>query len=42
MIKIHLRDGGSKFSLIYAKYLVRKVLAPLVRVRRARMLEKKD
>ena len=42
MIKIHLRDGGSKFSVIYAKYLVRKVLAPLVRARRARMLGKKD
>ncbi len=42
MIKIHLRDGGSKFSVIYVKYLVRKVLAPLVRARRARMFGKKD
>ena len=42
MIKIHLRDGGSKFSVIYAKYLARKVLGPIVRARRARMFEKKD
>lgn len=37
MLKIHLRNGGSKFSVLYVKYLIRKVLAPLINARRKRM-----
>lgn len=34
MIRIHRRDGGGWFSLIVAKYYVRKVVAPLLNWRR--------
>jgi glycosyltransferase involved in cell wall biosynthesis len=37
MLKVHFRDGGSRFSIIYAKYLVRKLAAPLINWRRRRM-----
>jgi hypothetical protein len=30
MIRVHFRDGGSRFSLLYAKYLVRRVLEPVM------------
>ena len=33
MLKVHYRDGGSWFSIIQAKYLVRKAIAPLWRLR---------
>ncbi len=36
MIRIHYRDGGSRFSVITAKYVLRKLLAPLVTWRRRR------
>ena len=36
MLRIHKRNGGSAFSLLYAKYLLRKVLAPVIRWRRRR------
>lgn len=36
MVEIHKRDGGSSFSIIVAKYYLRKVLAPLVTWRRRR------
>lgn len=36
MIRIHYRDGGRKFSVITIKYLIRKLLAPLVTWRRRR------
>ena len=36
MLRIHKRNGGSVFSLLYAKYLLRKVLAPAIRRRRRR------
>ena len=36
MLRIHKRNGGSVFSLLYAKYLLRKVLAPVIRWRRRR------
>jgi glycosyltransferase involved in cell wall biosynthesis len=37
MLKVHFREGGSRFSVIYAKYLVRKVVAPFLTWRRRRM-----
>lgn len=39
MMKIHRRDGGSWFSVIGVKYLLRKVLAPLVTWRRRRRVQ---
>jgi glycosyltransferase involved in cell wall biosynthesis len=40
MLKVHRRDGGSLFSVIYAKYLIRKLAAPWINLRRKRLLEK--
>ncbi len=40
MLKIHLRDGGSKWSPLFAKYLLRKLLAPLVRWRRKKLFSR--
>jgi len=38
MLKVHYRDGGSRFSIITAKYLIRKLIAPIWRIRvRGRM-----
>jgi hypothetical protein len=39
MIRVHYRDGGSFFSIIVAKYYLRKLLAPLWNLRRQRMLK---
>ena len=39
MIKVHYRDGGSFFSVIVAKYYLRKLLAPLWNGRRQKMLK---
>lgn len=36
MIRIHRRDGGSWFSVIFLKFYLRKLLAPLVTWRRRR------
>ena len=36
MLRIHKRNGGSVFSLIYAKYCLRRLLGPLIRWRRRR------
>ena len=30
MMRVHFRDGGSRFSLLYAKYLVRRVVEPIM------------
>jgi glycosyltransferase involved in cell wall biosynthesis len=38
MIRVHYRDGGSFFSLIVAKYYIRKLIAPLWNLRRRMML----
>jgi len=38
MLRVHWREGGSWFSLIYAKYLARKVVAPILTWRRRRMV----
>ena len=40
MIRVHYRDGGSIFSVIVAKYYIRKLIAPLWNWRRRRMLNK--
>jgi len=39
MLKVHYREGGSFFSLIVAKYYLRKLAAPLINWRRRRMFE---
>jgi glycosyltransferase involved in cell wall biosynthesis len=41
MLKVHYRDGGSWFSVIQAKYYLRKVLAPLLRLRMKARLQNK-
>jgi glycosyltransferase involved in cell wall biosynthesis len=41
MIRVHYRDGGSFFSIIVAKYYIRKLIAPIWNWRRRRMLEEK-
>jgi glycosyltransferase involved in cell wall biosynthesis len=38
MIRVHYRDGGSFFSLIVAKYYIRKLIAPLWNLRLRMML----
>ena len=38
MIRVHYRDGGSFFSMIVAKYYIRKLIAPLWNWRRRKML----
>jgi hypothetical protein len=39
MLRVHYRDGGSFFSLIVAKYYLRKLIAPLWNWRRRKMLK---
>jgi glycosyltransferase involved in cell wall biosynthesis len=34
MLKVHYRDGGSWFGVLPAKYILRKVVAPLINARR--------
>ncbi len=38
MLKVHFREGGSWFSIIGAKYWLRRVIAPWIHMRRRRML----
>ncbi|MCE5208779.1 MAG: glycosyltransferase [Chloroflexi bacterium] len=38
MLRVHRRDGGSWFSIIYAKYLIRKLAAPVINRRRRKLL----
>jgi hypothetical protein len=38
MLRIHYRDGGSVISVIVAKYYVRKLVAPILRWRRSRLI----
>lgn len=38
MLKVHWREGGSVFSIIVAKYWLRRLVAPLIHARRRRML----
>ena len=39
MLKVHFRDGGTWFGVLPAKYLLRKVLAPLINARRRKKLK---
>ncbi len=39
MIRVHYRDGGSFFSVIVAKYYIRKLVAPIWNWRKRRMLK---
>ncbi len=39
MMRVHYRDGGSFFSIINAKYLIRKIIAPWWNWRRRRKME---
>jgi glycosyltransferase involved in cell wall biosynthesis len=39
MLRVHYRDGGSLFSILVAKYYIRKVVAPLITWRRRRMFK---
>jgi glycosyltransferase involved in cell wall biosynthesis len=39
MIKVHYRDGGSFFSVIVAKYYIRKLIAPIWNWRRRKMFK---
>ena len=39
MLRVHRRDGGSWFSVIYAKYWVRKIVAPVIRWRRRKLFK---
>lgn len=40
MLRVHRRLGGSYFSTIYAKYMLRKLVGPYIRWRRRKMLKK--
>jgi glycosyltransferase involved in cell wall biosynthesis len=42
MLRVHRREGGSRFSVMYARYLLRTLLAPLITLRRRRLFEKKN
>ncbi len=33
MMRVHFRDGGSVFSILYAKYLIRRVVEPVMPLR---------
>lgn len=39
MLRVHRRNGGSVFSVITAKYYLRKVLAPVINRRRRKLFE---
>ncbi len=41
MLRVHYREGGSRFAPIVLKYQVRKLVAPLIRRRRQRVFSKK-
>jgi glycosyltransferase involved in cell wall biosynthesis len=40
MVRVHYRDGGSLFSVIVAKYYIRKLIAPIWNWRRRLMLSR--
>lgn len=42
MIKVHYRDGGSFFSIIVAKYYLRRLIAPIWNQRRRKLLGSAD
>jgi glycosyltransferase involved in cell wall biosynthesis len=40
MLRVHRRDGGSWFSIIYVRYFLRRLLAPLIHWQRRRLYYK--
>ena len=42
MLRVHYRDGGSFFSVIVMKYFLRKLVAPLINLRRRRQMRAPD
>lgn len=38
MLRVHRRDGGSWFSIFYAKYLLRRLFGPFIRAYRRRLI----
>jgi len=38
MLRVHYRDGGSWLGTLPVKYLIRKVVTPLINARRRLML----
>jgi len=38
MLRVHYREGGSRFSVIVAKHYLRKILGPIIRWRRRKYL----
>jgi glycosyltransferase involved in cell wall biosynthesis len=40
MLRVHYRDGGSTFSPIVFKYYLRKLISPLINLRRRRLFDK--
>ena len=40
MLRVHRRDGGGRFSIIYARYYLRRTLAPIIKWRRRKLFEK--
>ena len=40
MLRVHYREGGSRFAPIVLKYQIRKLVAPLIRWRRKRLFSK--
>jgi hypothetical protein len=38
MLRVHYRDGGRKFSVIVAKYYIRKLIAPFWNWRRRKKM----
>ncbi|HTX92054.1 MAG TPA: glycosyltransferase family 2 protein [Anaerolineales bacterium] len=42
MLRVHYRDGGTWFGVLPAKYIVRKVAAPLINARRRAQLRSRE
>jgi len=42
MLRVHYRDGGSRFAILPAKYWIRKMIAPLWRLRLRNKLNKRS
>lgn len=40
MVKIHYRDGGTFFSQIIAKYYIRKIVSPIIKIKRKKMMNR--
>jgi hypothetical protein len=40
MLRVHRREGGSWFSWIYARYTLRRLLAPWIKKRRRKLFNK--